>query len=179
MEDSSTQSFAKLGGRYLSLEHVEQRTRRVQEVDGRASPLRVWSLTRRALRRLHLREGLSEERAFARLGELAGQPGGSFQEAAEQILCEPGLGGAFHGLRDGSRVYFAKITKPRKGQLTYEQRKEAAAETIGRFVAAIRAGKFDLAPTDKCPGFCPYRHICHHTPSRAQFKARTAQEDSS
>jgi len=94
-----------------------------------------------------------------------------YVEAAEQILSEPSVGGAYHGLGNSKTCNYGMIGKRPADADAYRQRRDAAAETIGRFVSGIRAGRFDLLPTHDCPSFCPYRSICQFSPARADLLA--------
>jgi hypothetical protein len=36
----------------------------------------------------------------------------------------------------------------------------------------MRDGRFDVLPTHDCPGYCPYRQVCHYADARAELKVR-------
>lgn len=98
-----------------------------------------------------------------------------YRRAAEQLLGQHALGGAFHGLAEDAATWFAEC-KPRAGVLTddtkYAEQDGAAMETVASFLNAIRTGRFDLAPGDAAAcAHCPYRQICHVSPARLQRKA--------
>jgi ATP-dependent helicase/nuclease subunit B len=103
-----------------------------------------------------------------------------YVEALEQILGGPVLGGAFHSTRNASRTFFASVNLYRgqyKEQEDFPARRAAAVETIGRYVSAIRAGVFDALPAWKCPSYCPYGQICHHSEARVRRKRAAGTED--
>jgi len=100
-----------------------------------------------------------------------------YAEAVEQILGENCLGGAFHSLSQGKQVYFSDLHGSRN-RGSYENRRRAACETVGRFVAAMREGRFDVLPTYKCGTRCPYRRICNFSEARNRIKqSEPAPED--
>lgn len=94
-----------------------------------------------------------------------------YTEAVGQLLGGPIAGGAFHSLADpGETRNFSDGGKSSKyGDLT--ARRIHAAETIGQFVAAMSQGRFDALPTGKCPGYCPFRQVCHYSDARMPLKA--------
>jgi hypothetical protein len=47
---------------------------------------------------------------------------------------------------------------------------------VQEFIEGMRAGRFDLLPTKKCPSWCPYRRICHFSPARAAVKSPPQKE---
>jgi len=98
-----------------------------------------------------------------------------YTAAVEQTLHRPGLGGAYHRVTDGGERHFSRLKPPRGDNRTLEQRRDEAAATIGRFVESMAAGRFDVAPTDDCPSWCPFRQICHYSPARARVKLPGAQ----
>ena len=57
-----------------------------------------------------------------------------------------------------------------------DQMRREKIETIGRFVASMRSGRFDLLPGDTCPSYCPFRQICQYAPSRAEAKSPADEE---
>ncbi|MCD4823757.1 MAG: PD-(D/E)XK nuclease family protein [Phycisphaerae bacterium] len=99
--------------------------------------------------------------------------------AAEQLLGEQALGGAFHGIAGGKAKfsYFAAI-KLSRGKLSvqedYQQMRDAAIETIGRFVTSMGQGQFALQPVEHACKYCPYRQACHVSPARAEVKMQQA-----
>ncbi|MCD6364299.1 MAG: PD-(D/E)XK nuclease family protein, partial [Planctomycetes bacterium] len=107
-----------------------------------------------------------------------------YAAAAEQIFGSRVLGAAFHRIAPPPgrprELYFAAIRK-RSGNFkideSYEERREAAAATIGRFVRSIRMGRFDVLPSRNCPSYCPYRRICHYQEARAGLKSSGAEQE--
>ena len=106
-----------------------------------------------------------------------------YAAAAEAILAETCVGGAFHRIgatKASHERYFAAI-KPSGGGYrpddSYAARRKAALATVARFVAQMAAGRFDALPTDDCPSYCPFRQICHHAPARAERKVRPSHEE--
>jgi len=106
-----------------------------------------------------------------------------YARAAEALLGEAGIGGAFHriGQTHGARErYFAAVSLSRgrlKANESYADELDAALETAGRFVRGMSAGRFDAVPTHDCPGWCPYRRICHYAPARAEVKTGPAADE--
>jgi hypothetical protein len=99
-----------------------------------------------------------------------------YAAAAEAILGESCIGGAYHGIAKECRErWFAAVQPARAGRYQpndrYAAQRAQAMETVGRFVEDIRAGRFDLLPTDDCPGWCPFARICQYSPARAEVKA--------
>jgi ATP-dependent helicase/nuclease subunit B len=103
-----------------------------------------------------------------------------YAAAAEQLLGEPCIGGAYHGVgKDPGQRWFAAVEPSRKGprpNAEYPRRQKEAIDTAGRFVEEIRAGRFDLMPTAKCPAYCAFAGVCQHSPARHEVKAH-AEED--
>ncbi|MFP4433744.1 MAG: PD-(D/E)XK nuclease family protein [Phycisphaerae bacterium] len=100
-----------------------------------------------------------------------------YAEAVEQLLggCSPG--GAFH--RVGAKLqerHFSAIKPPRKDS-DFAERRDAIREVVGGFATAMSEGRFEVVPTHDCPGWCPYRAICHFSPARARIKADAAGSD--
>jgi len=106
-----------------------------------------------------------------------------YVEAAEQALDGASLGGAFHQIGAEGSTLFAAVKKARDGRYEtvdgFTERRRAAVQTVGRFVAAMREGRFDLVPAHKCPGYCPFRQVCQYAEARAEFKtpARGREEE--
>jgi len=100
-----------------------------------------------------------------------------YAAAAGAILSESCVGGVFHGIADRRAVHFSALHRPRGDSRPFEERMRAAMETVGRFVANMRAGRFDAAPTHDCPGWCPFRRICHYTEARAERKTPAGEGD--
>ena len=101
-----------------------------------------------------------------------------YAAAAETLLGETCVGGAYHRVATtpgATRRLFAAIDV-RRGRAryaidpNYEDRRQAAMETVGRFVARMADGQFDALPTHTCPSYCPFRQICHYSPARAEVK---------
>ena len=107
-----------------------------------------------------------------------------YAAAVEAILGAECVGGVFHRVgAAGSRMerFFAAVTTSRgrdayKLDATYEDRRRSAIETVGRFVRRMAAGRFDALPTHECPGYCPFRQICHFSPARARIKTPAADD---
>jgi len=104
--------------------------------------------------------------------------------AAEAILGEACLGGAFHriGGPEGNRErYFAALKCGRDGHYQeaqgYDQQRQAVMEKVGQFIRGMRSGHFDLMPTHDCPAYCPFRRICHYSDARMEVKAPAAEEE--
>jgi len=103
-----------------------------------------------------------------------------YAAAVEQMLGEPCLGGAFHGIGGSGgpaeRLY-AAIDKargrdayvPNEG---YAALREQVLAAVGRFVRAMREGRFDALPTHDCPSWCALRGVCQFSPVRAERKTR-------
>ena len=97
--------------------------------------------------------------------------------AVEQILGRPGLGGAFHRIADveGKTMRFFAAIDCRGGKYKlvedFDQARKDVLAKIGQFVSDMRSGRFDLMPEDRCPSYCPFRQICHFSPSRAEVKS--------
>ncbi|MHC4982356.1 MAG: PD-(D/E)XK nuclease family protein [Planctomycetota bacterium] len=107
-----------------------------------------------------------------------------YAAAAEKLLGEAALGGAFHRIgagRGGYEKLFA-LFKARGNKYSdngsYEENFKEAISRVGQFVAGIRAGRFDLAPTGDCPRHCAFRQICHFSEWRAELKAAGGREES-
>ncbi len=92
---------------------------------------------------------------------------GIYIEAAEQILKQHSLQGAFHRVGGTKREELVRDS---------EELRETALTNITRFVNGMRSGKFEVLPTDKCPSYCPFRQICHYSPARVKFKSSPPQE---
>jgi hypothetical protein len=97
--------------------------------------------------------------------------------AAEQALGAECLGGAFHRIGGGpksvTRRYFAGLSVSRgkvKAEEGFDLKRQAVAERIGEFIAAMRAGRFDVLPTHDCPSYCPFRQVCGFAEARADRK---------
>jgi RecB family exonuclease len=105
-----------------------------------------------------------------------------YAAAAEAILGEPCVGGAYHRVAKECRErWFAAVKPARNGRFQaneeYAAQQAQALETAGRFVEEIRAGRFDLLPSAKCPGWCPFARICQFSPARAEVKAPPPREE--
>jgi ATP-dependent helicase/nuclease subunit B len=98
-----------------------------------------------------------------------------YAAAVEQMLNRPCAGGAFHAVVAGGERHFSTLKTPRGEKRDFDQRRRDAAETVGRFVAGMAAGAFDVTPTHKCPSYCPFRQICHYSPVRAELKRPPAE----
>jgi RecB family exonuclease len=94
-----------------------------------------------------------------------------YAAAAEDMLAEESFGGAFHQVAEHKERHFSRLRRPRGQEGPYDERLAAALATVGRFVAGIRAGRFDALPTHECPSYCPYGQICHYSEARAAVKA--------
>lgn len=101
-----------------------------------------------------------------------------YAAAAEAMLGDKCVGGAFHKIGGGSgrfERFFAGVTtargkQPYKVDDSYDAKLEAAMETVGQFVRQMGQGRFDVLPTHDCPSYCPLRQICQHSPVRAERK---------
>ena len=109
-----------------------------------------------------------------------------YAAAAEAMLGQKCVGGAFHKIGGGGRFerFFAAVTtargkKPYKVDAGYDAKLEAAMETVGRFVRQMAEGRFDALPTHDCPSYCPLRQICQYSPVRAERKSPPAGADDS
>ncbi|MCK4601572.1 MAG: PD-(D/E)XK nuclease family protein, partial [Phycisphaerae bacterium] len=105
-----------------------------------------------------------------------------YAEAVERLLKAASVGGAFHRIgprnQNGQR-FFAIGKKFGRQQLSAEQFNQARQEVlarVGQFISNMRRGRFDLAPTHECPGYCPYRQICHFAKARAELKSPADRE---
>ena len=52
----------------------------------------------------------------------------------------------------------------------YDELLKQVLARVGEFLQAMREGRFDMMPTHDCPGFCPFRQICHFSPARDEVK---------
>ena len=97
-----------------------------------------------------------------------------YSAAVERMFGPEVFGGAFHRVAgDLAEQYFARVKRYRGGIVAdgaYESNRDQAMAQIGRFVDAMRAGQFDLAPTGRCPSYCPFRRICRYSEPRAEVK---------
>jgi len=93
-----------------------------------------------------------------------------YTEAVEQILAQRSLGGTFHQVARGKRRDFSVFKPPRDDDRSFDERRSDALAVIANFVRGMAAGRFDAYPTRNCPGYCPFRQICHYSPARAQVK---------
>lgn len=95
--------------------------------------------------------------------------------AVEKMLGQPATGGTLHRVGQGKlkEQYFARMRYIR-GRYSavddYPQSLKAVLERAGSFLTAMRKGRFDLMPTADCPGYCPFRQICHFSPARDELK---------
>jgi len=107
-----------------------------------------------------------------------------YAAAAEALLGQKCVGGAFHKIGPGARRFdrfFAAVTTargsaPYKVDEDYQARFNAAMETVGHFIRRMAKGRFDALPTHDCPAYCPLRQICQYSPVRAERKAPPAGE---
>jgi ATP-dependent helicase/nuclease subunit B len=102
-----------------------------------------------------------------------------YAAAAEQLLKQPCMGGVFHGIgREINQRWFASLKPARGGGMAanddYGAQLSQAMSAVGRFVEAIRGGRFDLFPVHECPGYCPFRRICQFSQARAEYKSPEA-----
>ena len=93
-----------------------------------------------------------------------------YTEAIEQITDQKALGGVFHQVERNEELHFSLMKPPRREKRPFEQRRRDALSRIGEFVEQMRAGRFDALPEHDCPGYCPFRRICHYSPARARIK---------
>jgi RecB family exonuclease len=112
-------------------------------------------------------------------GKKQTQAGGDLQlpiytEAVQRIFGESCLGGALHHIADNDEALFS-ILKKWGGSYSitkdFGERREGVLRTIGQLVGGMRDGRFDVLPTHDCPGYCPYRQVCHYAAARAELKA--------
>jgi ATP-dependent helicase/DNAse subunit B len=99
-----------------------------------------------------------------------------YAAAAAEMMGQPCIGGAFHGIgREIRQRWFAAIKPAKAGGMEanddYPAQLSGVLEIVGQFVEAIRAGRFDLFPVHECPGYCPFRRICQFSQARAENKA--------
>ncbi len=108
-----------------------------------------------------------------------------YSAAAEGLLKRPCLGGVFHHIGGGTGPqvrFFASFNVARgevKPNEKFAESYQKAIDLAGRFVEAIRRGRYDLAPSDdkRCDG-CPYLGICHYSDPRATRKQPAVPEES-
>jgi RecB family exonuclease len=87
------------------------------------------------------------------------------------------LGGVFHavGSRHNDR-YYGRLDY-RRGSFRldddFDEKLDRATEQVGRYVAGMAAGRFDLLPTGKCPSWCEFGRICHFSPARHRVRTGT------
>ncbi|MCJ7543226.1 MAG: PD-(D/E)XK nuclease family protein [Phycisphaerae bacterium] len=78
-----------------------------------------------------------------------------YAAACEKLLGQGCLGGAFHQIGgDGRQSALAAFKKHGSGfraEGDFQQRRDAVMQRVGQFVQAIRAGRFDVLPSDDCP----------------------------
>ncbi len=97
-----------------------------------------------------------------------------YAEAVEQLLGGSSPGGAFHRIASKLQErHFSAIKPPRKDS-DFAERRDDIRVVVGGFAAAMGEGRFGVVPTHDCPGWCPYREICHFSPARARIKADAA-----
>lgn len=96
-------------------------------------------------------------------------------------LCEP-IGGAYYSIRDLNRnagIWKAEyrdltgISKQAKSNLdagAWEGILSSTEEYLWTYAGRIRAGRFPVAPKDKCPDHCNYRSICRFDRRRLDRK---------
>jgi ATP-dependent helicase/DNAse subunit B len=105
-----------------------------------------------------------------------------YTAAVESLLDEKALGGAFHGIKDGKKSFFAAVKVYRgnvKEDDKYVENRQQAMTTVGLAVEGIAAGRFDLLPSKDACKYCEYRRICHFSPARDELRRATAGEVSS
>jgi len=107
-----------------------------------------------------------------------------YAAAAEAILGQKCVGGAFHKIGQGAgrfERFFAAVTtargsEPYKVDEAYRAKLDAAMATVGQFVRRMAQGRFDALPTHDCPAYCPLRQICQYSPVRAERKTPPGQD---
>jgi hypothetical protein len=107
-----------------------------------------------------------------------------YAAAAEAILGQKCVGGAFHKIGQGAgrfERFFAAVTtargsEPYKVDEAYQDKLDAAMATVGQFVQRMAQGRFDALPTHDCPAYCPLRQICQYSPVRAERKTPPGQD---
>ncbi|HOD81423.1 MAG TPA: PD-(D/E)XK nuclease family protein [Phycisphaerae bacterium] len=100
--------------------------------------------------------------------------------AVEKMLGEQAMGGVFHRVGPGKlkEQYFARMRyiRGRYSQVeAYEELLQSVLARVGEFLTAMREGRFDLLPTDDCPGYCPFRQVCQFSPARDELKRPSGQ----
>ncbi len=98
-----------------------------------------------------------------------------YAAAAEQLLGQASLGGAFHHVGEEPAMKFFAMMKLRGREYlpcqNHTERRAAVMAKVGEFLQGMRSGRFDLLPTGrKCPSWCEYKRICHF--SRAGWRSR-------
>jgi ATP-dependent helicase/DNAse subunit B len=107
-----------------------------------------------------------------------------YAAAAETLLGQKCIGGAFHKIGSGAGRFdrfFAAVTtsrgsQPYKVDEGYRAKLDAAMATVGHFVQRMAQGRFDALPTHDCPSYCPLRQICQYSIVRAERKAPPGQD---
>jgi len=103
-----------------------------------------------------------------------------YSAVVQRMFDGEAFGGVFHRVGgDLAERYFARV-KRHAGQIradnAYEANRDDVLARVGRFVRAMQAGRFDLAPTRDCSSYCPFRAICQYSRPRAELKAPAADE---
>jgi len=106
--------------------------------------------------------------------------------AARFILGEEAFGGAFHRIggrtNESTNERLWGTLRRRNRMYSLEEKNDseqqrALAENVGRLVAGMAAGRFNVLPTGRCPAYCPFRQICHFAPARRKVKSENGQEE--
>ncbi len=92
-----------------------------------------------------------------------------YTEVVEQWFHRRCVGGVFEQVLNGKDVCFPPRTA-RGDDRDFAQRRTDILRRIGQCIEGMVGGRFDALPTHKCPGYCPYRRICHYSPARSQIK---------
>ena len=103
-----------------------------------------------------------------------------YARALAGMFPEPVAGGAYHGVADDARRYFASFKMTRGGLKPVDdhaERLERAMATVGAYVRSMAAGRFDALPERGCPRHCAYRHVCQYAEHRAARKADPSEQE--
>ncbi|KPK80571.1 MAG: hypothetical protein AMJ81_11840, partial [Phycisphaerae bacterium SM23_33] len=100
-----------------------------------------------------------------------------YAKALEAMFGRPVAGGAYHDVREHRHRYFTASSHPRAREgepADYEEQLAHSMEQVAACVGGMRRGRFDALPAHDCPGWCPYRTICHYSDHRARRKGGSA-----
>ncbi|MGC9454004.1 MAG: PD-(D/E)XK nuclease family protein [Phycisphaerae bacterium] len=92
-----------------------------------------------------------------------------YSAAVETLFNVIGAGGEFHRIgRKAETRRFAESAKTTRED--FVERRDKVLATAAGFAAAMREGRFDVLPTDKCPAWCPVKGICRFSRFRGELK---------